>query len=136
MRETAERCGKVLLEALCKYRTYVDNTLAGASSIERLRQLSQEPLDTVATRGGFQFNETLMSGDPSADPSEPRKVPGLILETRKPTSGGIKLNTGGALVREDADLEANLNEAIPEANTIYISFLKCLTKTSSYLAMV
>jgi hypothetical protein len=33
----------------------------------------------------------------------------------------IKLNTGGmmggALVREDLDLEANLNKAIPEANT-------------------
>jgi hypothetical protein len=52
----------------------------------------------------------------------------------------IKLNAGGmvggALVRKDIDFEANLDSAIPEANTLFISFLKCLTKTSSYLAMV
>ncbi len=37
MRETAERCGKDLLKAFkfLKYRTYVDNMLTGASSMEQ-----------------------------------------------------------------------------------------------------
>ncbi len=37
----------------------------------------------VAARGGFQFKETLMSGDAAADPSKPRKVLGLVWETQE-----------------------------------------------------
>jgi hypothetical protein len=43
-------------------RTYVDDATAGADSIERLRTLSGE-LEAVARRGGFEFKETLISGD-------------------------------------------------------------------------
>jgi hypothetical protein len=32
----------------------------------------------MAKKGGFEFKETLMSGDPAADPNKPRKVLGLI----------------------------------------------------------
>jgi hypothetical protein len=83
MRETAERYGGDLPEAswFLKYRAYVDDAVAGAEWLERLRELSRE-LETVATSGGFQFKETLMSGDAAVDPSEPRKVLWLIWETQ------------------------------------------------------
>ncbi len=40
----------------------MDDATAGADSKERLMELSQE-METVAKRGGFEFKETLMSGD-------------------------------------------------------------------------
>jgi hypothetical protein len=45
-----------------KNRTYVDDATAGADSMERLRALSEE-MEAIMKRGGFEFKETLMSGD-------------------------------------------------------------------------
>jgi hypothetical protein len=45
-----------------KNQTYVDDTTAGADSMEHLRTLSGK-LEAVAKRGGFEFKETLMSRD-------------------------------------------------------------------------
>ncbi len=61
-------------------RTYVDDATAGADSMERLRALSEE-MEAVAKRGGFEFKETLMSGDTEDEGGEPHKVLGLIWET-------------------------------------------------------
>ncbi len=54
MWETAETYGGDLPEAawFLKYRTYVDNAVAGADSLERLKELSTE-LETVAAVVGF-----------------------------------------------------------------------------------
>ncbi len=54
MRKTAERYRSNLPKAswFLKYRTYVDDAVAGAETMEKLRQLSAE-LETVVTRGGF-----------------------------------------------------------------------------------
>jgi hypothetical protein len=123
MRETAERYGGDLPEAawFLKNLTHVDDAVAEADSLERLKELSAE-LEVVAAWGGFQFKETLMSGDIAADPSEPRKVLGLVWETqRDKPQVNVKLNTGGkvggARVQEDIDLEGDLDRAIPEAIT-------------------
>jgi hypothetical protein len=123
MRETAERYGGDLPEAawFLKYRTYVDDAVAGSDTRSGLKGLSAD-LETLAARGGFQFKETLMSGDAAADPSEPRKVLGLIWETQKDKlQVDVKLNTGGkiggARVQEDIDLEGDLSRAIPGAVT-------------------
>jgi hypothetical protein len=69
MRETSERYGGDLPEAawFLQYQTYVDDAVAGANSLDRLKELLAE-LEMVAARGGFQFIETLMSGDAAADP--------------------------------------------------------------------
>jgi hypothetical protein len=61
-------------------RTYVDDATAGADSMERLKTLSGE-LEAVAKRDGFEFKETLMSGDKEDADGEPHKVLGLIWET-------------------------------------------------------
>jgi hypothetical protein len=58
-------------------RTYVDDATAGADSMERLKTLSGE-LEAVAKRGGFEFKETLMSGDKEDADGESHKVLGLI----------------------------------------------------------
>jgi hypothetical protein len=123
MRETAQRYGGDLPEAawFLKYRTYVDDAVAGANSLDRLKELSAE-LEMVAARGSFQFKETLMSGDATADSSEPRKVLGLVWETREDKlQVDVKLNTGGkvggARVQEDIDLEGDLGKAVPGAIT-------------------
>jgi hypothetical protein len=86
-----------------------------------LVDLSME-LETVAARGGIQFKETLTSEDTAAYPSEPRKVLGLIWETQQDKLlVVVKLNTegkrGGARLKEDVDLEGDLDKAIPEAIT-------------------
>ncbi len=95
--------------------------VAGANTPDRLRGLSAE-LVAVAARGGFQFKETLMSGDAAADPSEPRKVLGLVWETQEDKlKVDVKLNTGGkvggARIQEDIDLEGDLSMTIPGAIT-------------------
>jgi hypothetical protein len=79
-------------------------------------------LETLAGRGGFQFKGTLMTGDAAADPSEPRKVLGLIWETfEDKLQVDVKLNTGGkvggARVQDDIDLEGDLSQALPGAIT-------------------
>ncbi len=61
-------------------RTYVDDATAGADSMERLKTLSGV-LEAVAKRGGFEFKETLMSGDEEDASGDPHKVLGLIWET-------------------------------------------------------
>ncbi len=60
-RETASMNVDVFREAawFLKNRTYVDDTRAGADSMERLRTLSEE-LEAVAKQGSFEFKETLM----------------------------------------------------------------------------
>jgi hypothetical protein len=78
-----------------KYRTYVDDAVAGAGTLERLQELSIE-LETVTERGGFQFKESRMSRGKVTDPSEPRTVLGLVWETQQDQLQlDIKLNTGG-----------------------------------------
>ncbi len=123
LRETAERYGADLPIAACylKYRTYVDDALAGTNTQEGMIELSGD-LETLAGRGGFQFKGTLMTGDAAADSSEPRKVLGLIWETQEDKlQVDVKLNTGskvgGARIQEDIDLEGDLSQALPGAIT-------------------
>jgi hypothetical protein len=97
LRETVERYGGDLPEAawFLKYQTYVDDAVAGSDTPNGLTGLSTA-LETLAARGGFQFKETLMSGDAAGDPSEPQKVLGLIWETQEDkVQVDVKLNTGG-----------------------------------------
>jgi hypothetical protein len=63
-----------------------------------------------------------MTGDAAANPSEPRKVLGLIWETQEDKlQVDVKLNTGGkvggARIQEDIDLEGDLSRALPGAIT-------------------
>jgi hypothetical protein len=58
----------------------MDDATAGTDSMERLKVLTEE-LEAVAKRGGFEFKETLMSGDKEDADGEPHKVVGLIWET-------------------------------------------------------
>jgi hypothetical protein len=119
LRETAERYGADLPIAAwyLKYRTYVDDVVAGSDTQEGMVKLSGD-LETLAGRGRFQFKGTLMTGDAAADPSEPRKVLGLIWETQEDKlQVDVKLNTGGkvggARVQDDIDLEGDLSQALP-----------------------
>jgi hypothetical protein len=121
LRETAERYGADLPIAAwyLKYGTYVDDAVAvaGSDTQEGMVELSGD-LETLAGRGGFQFKGTLMTGDAAADPSEPRKVLGLIWETQEDKlQVDVKLNTGGkvggARVQDDIDLEGDLSQALP-----------------------
>ncbi|MFN9909801.1 MAG: hypothetical protein ACK56F_27405, partial [bacterium] len=85
--------------------------------MERLRALSKE-LEVVAKKGGFEFKETLMSGDSAADPNEPRKVLGLIWETQEDRlMVDVKLNLGpkraGLKLEEDVDLTSNIEGDLP-----------------------
>jgi hypothetical protein len=119
LRETAERYGADLPTAAwyLKYRTYVDDAVAGSDTREGMIELSGD-LETLAGRGGFQFKGTLMTGDTAVDPSEPRKVLGLIWERfEDKLQVDVKLNTGGkvggARVQDDIDLEGDLSQALP-----------------------
>jgi hypothetical protein len=77
------------------YRTYVDDAVAGSGTQGGMMELSND-LETLAGRGGFQFKGTLMTGDAATDPSEPRKVLGLIWETQEDKlQVDVKVNTGG-----------------------------------------
>ena len=55
--------------------TYVDDNLSGAETIERAKEVSVN-MEIIATKGGFKYKETIMSGD-ICESSEPRKVLGL-----------------------------------------------------------
>jgi hypothetical protein len=95
-RETAERFGGKFPKAawFLKFRTYMDAATAGADTMARLKRLSSE-MEAVARQGGFEFKETLMSGDKEKDDSEPHKVLGLIWETEKDRLRvDVKLNLG------------------------------------------
>jgi hypothetical protein len=99
----------------------VDDATAGADSKERLVELSQE-METVAKRGGFEFKETLMSGDKEDESGEPRKVLGLIWETEADRlKVDVKLNLGakkaGLHLEENIELSGKPEDALPEAVT-------------------
>ncbi|MFN9910199.1 MAG: hypothetical protein ACK56F_29495, partial [bacterium] len=61
LRETAERYGMDMPDAAwyLKFRTYVDDAVAGSDTQEGMIQLSAD-LEALAGRGGFQFKGTLM----------------------------------------------------------------------------
>ncbi len=102
-------------------RTYVDDATAGADSMERLKALSEE-MEAVAKGGGFEFKETLMSGDKEDEDGEPRKVLGLIWETEADRlKVDVKLNLGakraGLHLKENIQLSKEPEKALPEAIT-------------------
>jgi hypothetical protein len=102
-------------------RTYVDDATAGADSKERLMALSKE-MEAVAKRGGFEFKETLMSGDKEDEDGEPHKVLGLIWETEvNRLKVDVKLNLGakrvGLHLKENIELSEEPEKALPEAIT-------------------
>jgi hypothetical protein len=95
-RETAEKFGGMHPEAawFLKYRTYVDDATAGADSMERLRTLSEE-MEVVAKQGGFEFKETLMSGDTENADGELHKGAGTDMGDRGDhLRVDVKLNLG------------------------------------------
>ncbi len=99
----------------------MDDATAGADSKERLMALSQE-METVAKRGGFEFKETLMSGDKEDENGEPRKVLGLIWETEADRlKVDVKLNLrakrAGLHLKENIELSEEPENALPEAVT-------------------
>ncbi|MFN9941452.1 MAG: hypothetical protein ACK56I_18430, partial [bacterium] len=72
----------------------MDDATAGADTMARLKELSSE-METVARQGGFEFKETLMSGDKEKKDGEPHKVLGLIWRTEEDTlKVDVKLNLG------------------------------------------
>ncbi len=102
-------------------RTYVDDATAGADSMERLRAISGE-LEAVAKRGGFEFKETLMSGDKEDENGEPHKVLGLIWETEADRLRvDVKLNLGakkaGLHLMENVELDEEPEKALPDVIT-------------------
>jgi hypothetical protein len=95
-------------------RTYVDDATAGADSMERLEALSKE-MEAVAKRGGFEFKETLMSGDKEDENGEPHKVLGLIWETEADRlKVDVKLNLGAKKANLHLMENIELNEGSPE----------------------
>ncbi len=122
-RETAEKFGRMHPEAawFLKYRTYVDDAMAGADSMECLRTLSEE-MEVVAKQGGFEFKETLMSGDKENGDGEPHKVLGLIWETEVDhLRVDMKLNLGakraGLHLMDNVELDNEPGKALPEIIT-------------------
>jgi hypothetical protein len=102
-------------------RTYVDDAMASADSIERLRTLSGE-LEAVARRRSFEFKETLMSGDKEDENGEPHKVLGLIWETEADhLRVNVKLNLGaktaGLHLMENVELDEEPEKALPDVIT-------------------
>jgi hypothetical protein len=96
----------------------VDDATAGADSKERLMELSQE-METVAKRGGFEFKETLMSGDKEDESGELHKVLGLIWETEADCLRvDVKLNLGakkaGLHLMENVELDEEPEKALPD----------------------
>jgi hypothetical protein len=122
-RETAAMDGSEFSEAawFLQNRTYVDDATAGADSMDHLRTLSGE-MEAVAKRGGFEFKETLMSGDKEDENGEPHKVLGLIWETEADRlREDIKLNLGakkaGLHLMENIELDEEPEKALPEVIT-------------------
>jgi hypothetical protein len=122
-RETAEKFGAEFPEAawFLKFRTYVDDATAGADTMARLKELSSE-MEAVARHGGFEFKETVMSGDKEKDDGEPHKVLGLIWKTEEDQlKVGVKLNLGarkaGLHHLDNVELEEELEKALPDVIT-------------------
>jgi hypothetical protein len=102
-------------------RTSMDDAMAGADSMEHLKTLSGE-LEAVAKRGGFEFKETLMSGDEEDENGEPYKVLGLIWETEaNRLRVDVKLNLGakkaGLHLMENIKLDEEPEKALPDVIT-------------------
>ena len=119
-RETADRFGAEFPEAawFLKFQTYVDDATAGADTMARLKELSSE-METVARQGGFEFKETLMSGDKEKEDGEPHKVLGLIWRTEEDTlKVDVKLNLGakkaGLHLMDNLELEEEPERALPD----------------------
>jgi hypothetical protein len=78
-------------------------------------------MEDILEHGGFQFKETVMSGDPLWEEGELRKVLGLRWDTeRDKICVDVKLNFGekvkGAYLEEDAPL-SDPESALPSDNT-------------------
>ncbi len=89
--------------------------------MERLQALSEET-EAVAKRGGFEFKETLMSGNKENADGEPHKVLGLIWETEADRLRvDVKLNLGakkaGLHLMENVVLEDEPEKVLPEVVT-------------------
>ncbi len=102
-------------------RTDMDDATAGADSMDRLEALSGE-MEAMAKRGGFEFKETLMSGDKEDENGEPHKVLGLIWETEADSlKVDVKLNLGakkaGLHLMENIELGEEPEKALPEVIT-------------------
>jgi hypothetical protein len=84
VQETAERFGKGREEAawFLKNQADVDDTTGGASDKENVMHVSTD-MENIIGNGGFQFKETVMSGDLLDEKRELRKVLGLRLNTEK-----------------------------------------------------
>jgi hypothetical protein len=87
----------------------------------RLKELSSE-METVARQGGFEFKETLMSGDKEKEDGEPHKVLGLIWRTEEDTlKVDVKLNLGakkaGLHLMDNLELEEEPERALPDVIT-------------------
>ncbi len=86
-----------------------------------MEDLSGE-MEVVAKRGGFEFKETLMSGDKEDENGEPLKVLGLIWETKADRLRvDVKLNLGakraGLHLMENIELGEEPEKALPEVIT-------------------
>jgi hypothetical protein len=104
-----------------KNRTFVDDAMVGADSMERLQTLSEE-MEAVAKQGGFEFKETLMSGDKESADGKLHKVLGLICETETDRQRvDMKLNLGakkaGLHLMENVVLDEEPEKALPEVIT-------------------
>jgi hypothetical protein len=73
--ETAERFGKGTEEAawFLKNRTYEDDATGGSMTERNVMRVSAD-MDNILGNGGFQFKETVMSGDPLDETGKLRKV--------------------------------------------------------------
>jgi hypothetical protein len=122
-RETVSMSEGIFKEAVWfpKNRTFVDDAMVGADSMERLQTLSEE-MEAVAKQGGFEFKETLMSGDKESADGKLHKVLGLIWETETDRLRvDMKLNLGakkaGLHLMENVVLDEEPEKALPEVIT-------------------
>ena len=122
VRETAKRFQEISPEAawFIQNRTYVDDATAGADTMDELEAISRG-MEAIVARGGFQFKETVKSGDPVEEADQLRKVLGvrwdtaedrLLIEIKVNYSGKRK----GANIKPDEDLE-EIEATFPEVIT-------------------
>ncbi len=93
-------------------RTYVDDATARVNTLNELLKLSKE-MEDIAACSGFTFKETMMSGDPVEDPSNPKKVLGLIWDTAVDRLWmNVKVNFSGKQKGVRVDPDADLEEKV------------------------